>query len=123
LNVGVTGAKRAGRPGRAAATRPRPADGEDLALRAELEERLGALREAAERLASVGTGELAREAARMLARIDAQQNDWVAAAPGLVGGRGPADAARPARQREHQRALRKLAVLRADVLHAARAAR
>jgi hypothetical protein len=120
LNVGVTGAKRAGR---AAATRAGPADGEDLALRAALEDRLGALRAAAQRLSSVGSGELAREAARLLARIDAQQNDWIATAPGLVGGRRPADAGRLSRHREHQRALRKLAVLRADVLHAARAAR
>ena len=116
----VTGPQRPGRPAGRAARTTYPGDGEDEALRAELERRIDALRAAALRVSALAGGDRARAAERLLARIDAQQGDWLAAAPGLMSGRPPAAPARLAQPREHQRALRKLAVLRADVLHVAR---
>jgi hypothetical protein len=119
----VTGPPRRGRPeGRAERTK-RPADGGGDALRAELERRLEALRALSRHLSAVSGGERAREAAKVLARIDAQEGEWLSAEPGVLGGRRPPDPAKAARHRERQRALRKLAVLRAGVLYVSRHAR
>jgi len=120
LNGEVNPPRRRERPAGRAPAAARTRDGAGGPLRAELERRLAELRVAAERLGELPPREVPRESSRLLARIDAQLGDWLAEVPALLGGRGTAEQARSLAYREHQRALRKLAVLRAEVLHAAR---
>jgi hypothetical protein len=120
LNGAVSRLRRGERTAGRAPAGTRPRDGAGGALRAALERRLADLRVSAERLGELPPREVHRESSRLLARIDAQLGDWLAEVPALLGGRGTAELARSPAYREHQRALRKLAVLRADVLHAAR---